>query len=188
MYQPKPRSATYADIEALPEHVIGEIIDGVLYTQPPPANPHVVASSNLGNMLFAPFRRGSTAPSSPGWILLHKPELHLRGNVLVPDLAGWRRERLPEVPNRQGLDLAPDWVCEILSPSTAAKDRAKKLPIYSKEGVHHTWLVDPVAKTLEVYRREGQSWLLLGTWADEATVAAEPFDAVPFELGLLWRA
>lgn len=131
------RLATYADIEALPEHVTGEIIGGVLYTQPPPATPHLVASSNLGNTLFAPFRRGSTAPRSP---------------------------------------------------STAAKDRAKKLPVYSKEGVHHVWLVDPAAKTLEVFRREGARWLLLGTWADEATVTAEPFDAVPFELGLLWRA
>lgn len=180
------RFATYADIQALPEQVTGEIIDGVLYTQPRPANPHVVTSTSLVLSLGAPFGRGSGGPG--GWIFLIEPELHLRGNVLVPDLAGWRRERLPEVPNRQGLDLAPDWVCEILSPSTAAKDRAKKLPIYSKEGVHHAWLVDPVAKTLEVYRREGQSWLLLGTWADEATVAAEPFDAVPFELGQLWRA
>lgn len=180
------RFATYADIQALPEHVTGEIIDGVLYTQPRPANPHVVTSTALGISLGSPFGRGSGGPG--GWIILVEPELHLRGNVLVPDLAGWRRERLPEVPPTQGLELAPDWVCEILSPSTAAKDRAKKLPIYSKERVHHAWLVDPVAKTLEVYRREGQSWLLLGTWADEATVAAEPFDAVPFELGLLWRA
>ncbi|MBK6687176.1 MAG: Uma2 family endonuclease [Deltaproteobacteria bacterium] len=182
------RLATYPDIEALPEHVTGEIIDGVLYTQPLPPNVHVVASSALGNILFAPFWCRPQAPGSEGWIVLRKPELHLRGNVLVPDLAGWRRQRLPEVPNRQGLELAPDWVCEILSPSTAAKDRAKKLPIYSKEGVHHTWLVDPAAKTLEVFQREGAGWLLLGTWADEATVAAEPFAAVAFELGLLWRA
>jgi Uma2 family endonuclease len=182
------RFATYADIQALPEHVTGEIIDGVLYTQPRPANPHVVASSNLSGTLFGPFGRGSGGSGPGGWIILTEPELHLRGNVLVPDLAGWRRERLPEVPNRQGLELAPDWVCEILSPSTAAKDRAKKLPIYSKEGVHHTWLVDPAAKTLEVFQREGAGWLLLGTWADEATVAAEPFAAVAFELGLLWRA
>jgi Uma2 family endonuclease len=131
-------------------------------------------------------RSGGAGGGPGGWIVLDEPELHLHGDVLVPDLAGWRRERMPELPDAAAFELAPDWVCEVLSPSTAAVDRADKLPIYAREGVQHAWLLDPTAKTLEVLRLEGDAWRLLATWRDEAVVRAEPFDAFELDLAVLW--
>jgi Uma2 family endonuclease len=120
-------------------------------------------------------------------VILDEPELHLRGgHVLVPDLAGWRRERMPEVPAAAAFELAPDWVCEVLSASTEATDRADKMPLYALERVGHLWLVDPLTRTLETYRLEGERWMLLATWRDDAVVRAEPFDAIELELGALW--
>ena len=123
-----------------------------------------------------------------GWILLDEPELHLgQGpDVLVPDLAGWRRERMPERPDGPYFTLAPDWVCEILSPSTARIDRTKKLEIYAREKIAHAWLLDPAAKTPEVYRLTGENWMLVASFADDAVVRAEPFDAIELELALLF--
>ncbi len=118
--------------------------------------------------------------------MLDEPELHLHGDVLVPDLAGWRRERMPELPDAAAFELAPDWVCEVLSPSTAATDRAEKMPIYAREEVAHTRLVDPLARTLEAYRLEGDRWSLLGTWRDDARVRAEPFEIFGLQLSGLW--
>ena len=178
------RRATYEDLALLPEHVVGEIIGGVLVTQPRPAARHTLAASVLGIELGAPFHRGKGGPG--GWVLLDEPELHLGADVLVPDLASWRRERMPEVPDTAAFDLAPDWICEVLSPSTAATDRVEKLPIYVREHVGHVWLVDPIARTLEVCRREGERWLLLGTWRDDARVRVEPFVEFELELGGLW--
>jgi Uma2 family endonuclease len=180
-----PRKATYEDIVALPETVVGELIGGMLVTHPRPAPPHARAASRLGGVLGRPFDRGKDGPG--GWVLLDEPELHLRGDVLVPDLAGWRRERMPEMPQASAFELAPDWVCEVLSPSTAQVDRAKKLPIYAREGVKYAWLVDPLAKTLEVLRLEGGFWVLALTAAGEEPVRAEPFDAIELELGALWE-
>jgi Uma2 family endonuclease len=178
--------ATYADIEALPENVVGEIIDGELFVQPRPAMPHASAASNLGGMLFGPFRLGNGGPG--GWIIIDEPELHLGSapDVLVPDIAGWRRSRLPEVPSTPALTLAPDWVCEVLSPSTAIKDRKRKMPIYAREGVGHVWLLDPVLKTLEVFRLESSRWILVDTFAEDERVRAEPFDALELELSIVW--
>jgi Uma2 family endonuclease len=120
-------------------------------------------------------------------VLLGEPELHLGGEVLVPDLAGWRRERMPELPEEVGITLAPDWVCEVLSPSTVAIDRGRKMGSYAREGVRHLWLVDPGVQSLEVYRLENGRWSLLGTHLGEVTVHAEPFEALGLELGRLWR-
>ena len=184
MGEPAKRRATYQDLLAVPDHLVAEILDGELVTQPRPASRHALAASVLGVELGAPFHRGKGGPG--GWILLDEPELHLHGDVLVPDLAGWRRERMPEVPDAPAFELAPDWVCEVLLPSTAATDRAGKLPIYAREGVGHVWLVDPIARTLEDCRLEGGRWLLLGTWRDGANVRVEPFDAIELELGGLW--
>jgi Uma2 family endonuclease len=184
MGEPAKRRATYEDLRAVPRHLVGEIVNGVLITQARPAARHAQASSALGGELMGPFRRGKGGPG--GWILLDEPVLHLGDDVLVPDLAGWRRERMPELPDTAAFDLAPDWVCEVVSASTAAFDRSDKLPIYAREGVRHAWLVDPIAKTLEVLRLEGPHWLLVATWSGDREVRAEPFEAIGLELGVLW--
>ncbi len=177
--------ATYADLEALPPHVTGQLIDGTLYAHARPASPHVLASSVLVSDLVGPFDRGREGPG--GWLILFGPELHFGRNVLVPDLAGWRRERMPEMPRAPYFELAPDWVCEVLSPSTAGLDRVKKLAVYLKEGVTHLWFVDPDGKTLEVYRKEGERYAVAATFEGDDGIRAEPFDAIELELGALWR-
>jgi Uma2 family endonuclease len=184
MGEPAKRRATYEDLLQVPAPFIAEIVDGVLLTQPRPASRHALAASVLGGELSAPFHRGKGGPG--GWILLDEPELHLHGDVLVPDLAGWKRERMPEMPDAAAFELSPDWVCEVLSPSTAATDRAGKMPIYAREGVAHMWLVDPLARTLEACRLEAGRWVVLGAWRDEARVCVEPFDAIELELAGLW--
>ena len=109
-----------------------------------------------------------------------------KADKLVPDLAGWRRQRLPSVPDTPAVTLAPDWVCEILSPSSERLDRVRKLPAYARHGASHSWLINPSTRTLEVHRRAGGSWVLAGTQADDALVRAEPFDAVEIDLLRLW--
>ncbi len=183
----KPRHgarATYADLEALAPNLVGEIVGGVLYASPRPAVPHALATSALGEELGPPFKRGRGGPG--GWVILDEPELHFGDDVLVPDLAGWRRERMPEVPAAAFLTLAPDWLCEALSPSSAALDRGEKLPIYAREGVRHVWFVDPAAKTLEALRLEGARYVIVATPHDDAVVRAEPFDAIELALAVLW--
>jgi Uma2 family endonuclease len=141
-------------------------------------------SSRLGGELDGPFDRGRDGPG--GSILVDEPELHLLEDIVVPDLAGWRRERLPRVPNAPYFELAPDWVCEVLSPSTMKIDRSDKLMIYARERVGHVWFVDPLARLLEVLRIHGSRYEILSTHKDDETVRAEPFDAVPLDLGALW--
>jgi Uma2 family endonuclease len=185
MGDPAKRRATHEDLLAVPEHFVAEILNGVLITQPRPASLHARASSRLGIDLGGPFDRGKGGPG--GWVILDEPELHLHGDVAVPDLAGWRRTRMPELPDATAFELAPDWVCEVLSPSTTAIDRVEKMPIYAREGVSHVWLVDPIAKTLEVFLLDTAArWVLLGTWRDDAKVRVDPFAAVELELAALW--
>ena len=179
------RPATYEDIELLPTGWVGEIIDDELWAFPRPAAWHTRAASRLV-MLLRGFDVGQGGPG--GWWLLVEPELHFGKQVLVPDVAGWRRERAPGLLERDEpfFDVAPDWVCEVLSPSTAALDRGRKLEVYHQEGVRHAWLVDPRAHTLEVYRRGKKGWRLAARHGGEEVIRAEPFDAEPLELGLLW--
>jgi len=184
MGSPVRKPATYDDLLKLPEDKIGEIVDGELYASPRPAVPHVVAHSALSSELGGPFQFGRGGPG--GWWVLVEPELHLGDDTLVPDLAGWRRERLPKMPDAPAVTVAPDWICEILSPSTERLDRARKLPAYARHGVGHAWLINPQARTLEVYRRDGERWVLVGTHADDAIVRAEPFDAIELDLLRLW--
>jgi Uma2 family endonuclease len=182
--RPGKRPARYEDLAALPPHVVGEIVDGDLYVSPRPASPHARASSVLGAELGGPFDRGRGGPG--GWILLDEPELHLGPDVLVPDLAGWRRERMPELPRAAFFTLTPDWICEVISPSTARLDRVRKLRAYARERVQHAWLIDPDARTLEVYRLDGERYVLLAQHEDDERVRAEPFDAIELELAALW--
>jgi Uma2 family endonuclease len=178
------RRATYEDLLAVPEHLVVEIINGELVTSPRPASLHALAASSIGGELYGPFHRGRGGPG--GWVILDEPELHLFGHVLVPDLAGWRRERMPQVPDARAFELAPDWACEVLSPLTAAVDRSEKVPIYAQAGIGHVWLVDPLLRTVEALRLESGGYLLLGTWRRDSKVRIAPFDAIELELSALW--
>lgn len=185
MGDPAKQRATYQDVLDAPRHLVAEIIDGELRLQPRPAKPHAAASTALSEELGPPFKRGRGGPG--GWIILFEPELHLGSDIVVPDLGGWRRERLPVLDNREPyFTLAPDWVCEVLSTSTSKSDRSEKLPIYAREGVRHAWLVDPIDRTLEVLRLENGRWSILAVHRDGARIRAEPFDAIELELGVLW--
>lgn len=176
--------ATYDDVAALPENVVGELIDGELIVSPRPASAHARASSVLGIHVGGPFDIGSGGPG--GWWIVDEPELHLGKHVLVPDLAGWRRERLPVFPSVPYFTLAPDWVCEVISPGSGRVDRVRKLPIYLEHEVSWAWLVDPILRTLEVYERAGNRWTLVAGYADDERVRAVPFDAVEIEIGGWW--
>ncbi|WP_438020636.1 Uma2 family endonuclease [Sorangium sp. So ce315] len=184
----KRQRATLADLEAVPPPLVGELIRGTLYVFPRPAPPHAHASSVLGADLVGPFQRGRGGPG--GWRILDEPELLLGPpgdeDDMVPDLAGWRIERMPRLPTTAKFTLAPDWVCEVLSPGTVVTDRAEKMPAYARHGVRHLWLLDPLARTLEVFALEAGRWVVVGVHHGSARVRAEPFDAIELELSALW--
>jgi Uma2 family endonuclease len=191
--QPSPaepesmKRATYEDVLNAPENKVAEILDGELVLSPRPALRHTAASSRLGAAIGSAFNRRAGDPGGPGgWQVLDEPELHLGDHVVVPDVAGWRRERLPVIPDDAFTSLAPDWVCEVLSPSTERIDRGRKLRIYAEAGVAHAWLVQPSQRTLEVLRLRDGVWTIVGVWEDAAVVRAEPFDAAELELSRLW--
>ena len=192
--------ATYNDVLDAPPHLVAELIQGVLYTQPRPAPKHSLAIGGISDALRSPFGRGRSGPG--GWIFLIEPELHLLGDVLVPDLAAWRRERMPKLPDTAYIDIAPDWICEVLpwqhaqhqqvlSPGNARFDRGVKMPRYASAGVRYAWLIDPSEQTLEVFilgqQQQPAKWVLQHTFAGSEAVFAEPFDALPFVLGDLWE-
>lgn len=185
MAEPAARRATYQDVLDAPAHKVAEIVGGVLHVSPRPGKPHALAASALGGELIPPFRRGRGGPG--GWFILDEPELHFDADVVVPDLAGWRIERMPVLSTDEAyFTLAPDCICEVLSPSTAKLDRAEKLPTYARAEVRHAWLIDPVLRTLEVLRLERGRWVLLDTHRDDARVRAEPFEVFELELDVLW--
>lgn len=184
MSEPAVCVATYEDVLAAPENKIAEIVHGVLHLSPRPAGPHAIAGSRLGVELGAPFDRGRGGPG--GWIIVDEPELHLGGDILVPDLAGWRRERMPRFPNAAFVTVAPDWVCEVLSPRTHAFDRVEKKSIYARESVQYLWFVDPLEQTLETYELNNRRWVDIGSFSGDAMVRGVPFDAVALDLGSLW--
>ena len=180
--KPLKKGATYDDLCEVPDHFVAEMFDGDLYAFPRPALPHANAASTLLSEIHRSFHRKGPG----GWVILIEPELHFGRDVLVPDLAGWRRTRLPSVPPNAYLTLAPDWVCEVLSKSTEAIDRGKKLRIYAREGVAHAWLLDPVAHKLEVLSLDAGRWTELAEYEGESKFRAAPLDAIEIELGALW--
>jgi Uma2 family endonuclease len=180
--KPLKTRATYDDLRRVPDHYVAEMFDGELYASPRPALPHARAATKLAAKLDDPFDFDGPG----GWILLVEPELHFGNDVLVPDIAGWRRERLPALPNHAYLTLAPDWICEVVSPSTESIDRGKKLRIYAREGVAHAWLVDPLRRSLEVLALESGSLEQIEEHHGDSSVRARPFDAIELELRSLW--
>lgn len=184
MTQKAKSGAVYDDVIAAPETQVAEIVEGDLYLSPRPALRHTRATTILGADIVDAFDRGRSGPG--GWIILDEPELHIVGDVLVPDIAGWRRERLPQPLEGTGVTIAPDWLCEVLSPSTERFDRLQKLPRYALAGVAFLWLVDVQTRRLEVYQRNALAWELVEDYSGSTTVSARPFEAVAFELSLMW--
>jgi Uma2 family endonuclease len=188
MGKPAKRIATYEDVLRAPPHQVAEIIGGELVLSPRPAGPHAVAATALGEELGPPFKRGRGGPG--GWIILDEPELHLDSAILVPELGGWRRETMAAVANEPYFTIRPDWICEVLSPSTERFDRGDKIALYAQAGVSHAWLVNPLQRTLEVLRlslEKPQQWMTLNVFRDDANVRAEPFDAIALDLAILWQ-
>jgi len=183
-----PRPATRADVDALPPHVVGEILAGELVVSPRPALPHANATSVLGALLNTAFQLGIGGPG--GWWIIDEPELSLgidpRYDPVVPDIAGWRRDATPYLPVAPVHSQVPAWVCEVISPGTQRRDRILKVPFYARAGVRHVWLVDPIAETLEVLRLDGAHYLLAAAYGGAEVVQAEPFQALALPLGALW--
>ena len=176
--------ATYEDLVRLPENMIGELIEGELYASPRPGGPHALFTSTLGMLIGSRYDLGINGPG--GWWILFEPELHLGPEIVVPDLAGWRRERMPTIPEGHIFTVVPDWVCETLSGSTERIDRRKKLPAYARHGVPWLWLSNPKQKTVEVLQLIEGRWTIAGTYAGNDVLAAEPFPLAEFELSLIW--
>lgn len=183
------RDVLYEAYLRVPEHRHAEIVNGTLYVMSRPAPRHANASSVLGSELNGAFQRGRGGPG--GWWILDEPELQLvPKEPVVPDLAGWRVERMPELPDSACFTLVPDWICEVLSRSTEAIDRDEKLPYYAQHGVRHVWLLDPIEKRLEVHilDDEGGRWREVRIHQGERAVRAAPFDAIELDLEALWSA
>lgn len=190
------RLTLYERLAALPEGLTGEILNGQLHTQPRPSGPHGRTSVRLDRTIGRGYDDGADGPG--GWWILIEPEVHFVRDqeVAVPDLAGWRRERMPSIPEGHRFEVVPDWVCEILSPSTASKDREIKLPLYAHYGVAYAWLIDPQRRTLEAYGLEPGGpepagsetghWRLLAEAGGEDCVKVPPFSELALELATLW--
>jgi len=180
--------ATYDDVLNAPPNKVAEIIDGELILSPRPAGPHSEAESTLIEKLKPPFQRGQGGPG--GWIILVEPELHLGKDVLVPDLAGWRRETMSSIPRSPAyFTIRPDWVCEVLSPSTERIDRGAKIALYAAAGVSQAWLINPLLHTLEVLKLSADTpgqWTSVCVFSEEARARATPFEAIELELAALW--
>lgn len=178
------QKATYEDVLAAPPHMVAELVNGALHLQPRPAARHGFAGSRLGMEVGGPFDRGRGGPG--GWWIIFEPELHLGENVLVPDIAGWRRENMPEFPNTAAFEITPNWVCEVLSRSTRQFDLVEKRDLYGEVGVEHLWFVDPNARTLEAFVNRDGAWTLITALKNDDKVSVPPFDAIEFELSALW--
>ncbi len=176
--------ATYEDLLKVPEHLVAEIVGGELFTSPRPAPRHADALSGLLTEVRMRFQHGEDGPG--GWWILAEPELHLGEDVLVPDIAGWRRQRMPVLPETAHIDLAPDWICEVLSPSNAAHDKFRKLPRYAVHQVEYAWIVDTAAKGVEIYQRQGSGWYQVAMHQGTTRIRAVPFEGAEINLATLW--
>lgn len=183
--KPPKKSPTLADLEALPPGMVGEIIEGVLYTMTKPRARHQRTTTAISAGLWGPFDNGGSGRS--GWWIITEPGIELPNTPEIsPDVAGWRRTRMPELPVDEPIRIVPDWVCEILSPTTRRHDLLVKQPYYAKVGVQYHWLVDLEAHTLTAQRLESGRWVTLGVFSEEAAARIEPFDVVPLDVARWW--
>ncbi len=185
MSEPAKKKATYEDLYTIPENMTGEIINGELVVTPRPSRKHGFAATALSTKIGAPYQFGEGGGRG-GWIFIVEPEIGFGENVLVPDIAGWKRERFPRAEAHNWISVAPDWICEVLSPHTARCDRAEKMPLYIRHRVPHVWLIDPILMTLEAYRIEHDGRLILNAFTGNEKVRVEPFPDLELDLGLLW--
>lgn len=175
----------WQDILAAPEGVKAEVLAGELHTAPRPHPRHGAAQAVLSAEITGPFQIGRGGPG--GWWILIEPDVAFGPHdIVAPDLVGWRRQRLPAFPDEQPITARPDWICEVLSPRTARRDRTAKSDLYLRHEVPHYWLVDPEARTLEVYELDNDRWLRLGAWSEDDTAAIPPFEAVEITLSTLF--
>ncbi len=184
MPEPAEKKASYEDLYSIPENMTGEIIDGELIVTPKPSPRHSNASAWLTATLVPPYRKGTSGPG--GWTILPEVEIMLGQHLLVPDISGWRNERFPGFPKENWISVSPDWVCKILSPGTARLDKVRKMPIYAEYEIPHLWLLDPIAKTLEVFELQSGKWAFQKAYAENDKVRAEPFHEIEFDLGDFW--
>lgn len=179
--------ATYEDLLKVPEHMVAEIVEGELFTSPRPASPHARAVGSMFNQLSRQFDEREKDDDGPGgWWIVFEPELHLGEDVLVPDVAGWRLHRMPAFQKVVFFELAPDWVCEVLSSSNAAHDKFRKMPRYAFHQVEYAWIVDTVARGVEIYQRQGARWLQVAMHQGTSVIHAVPFEAGEVNLARLW--
>ena len=184
MGEPAKMKAEYDDLYILPDNMVGEIIDGELIATPRPSRKHAKAAFSLSSELGPPYDLGRGGPG--GWVFLMEPEIKFAENILVPDLAGWKKGRFPVSEEHNWISVPPDWVCEILSAGTLRLDKMKKMPLYARHGVPHLWLIDPAVKTLDVFRLESEKWVVAGFFTEKDVVRAEPFQEIEIELGHFW--
>lgn len=180
-----PKKATYDDLYTLPENMTGEIIAGELIATPRPSRKHVATTTLLTSRVVPPYQFGEGGGPG-GWIILVEPEVKLGEDIVVPDLGGWKRERFPISEETNWISVAPNWVCEVLSPNTMRHDKVRKMPLYAQHAVEHIWLIDPVAMTMDAFRLEGGRWLLLCSYAEDDVATVEPFQEVNINLKDLW--
>ena len=185
MSEPARKPASYEDLFDIPENMTGEIINGELVVHPRPSRKHAYAASALGGELTPAYQFGRGGGPG-GWIILEEPEIGLGEHTIVPDFGGWKRERFPVEEPHNWISVAPDWVCEIISPKTALLDRTVKKDIYAKHRVGHLWLIDPINMTLEVYRLGSDTWDSLGTFGGKDKVRTEPFSEIEIDLSNFW--
>ncbi len=185
MSETATRLRGWADILAAPEELKAEILGGELVTSPRPHPRHAFTQAELSTDIAGAFQRGRGGPG--GWWILIEPDVSFGPHdIVAPDLVGWRRARVPAFPEEQPIAIRPDWICEVLSPRTASRDRTAKSDLYLRSAVPHYWLADPEARTLEVFELEEGRWLRLGAWGDGDRARVPPFDAIELEVGALF--
>lgn len=187
MASPQRKLATYADLLALPEDVRGEVLAGELTLSPAPLPRHSKAQGSARRFLGGPFDDDDGRGGPGGWWIFVEVDVALGPHDIVrPDLVGWRRERLPQPGTMRPIQVAPDWVCEVLSPSTAARDRVAKRRLYAQAGIPYYWLIDPELRLLEALALREGVWVELGVFDETASARIAPFDAVELEIGRLF--